>query len=65
VNGIDRALSAPGVVAADSYMTPGETIRPARVDGDRRGYVIALGETSAEAVARAEDGAALIEVEVE
>jgi len=65
VNGIESALGSPGVVAADSYLVPGETIRPVRVDGDRRGYVIALGGTGDEAVARAEAGAALIEVEVE
>jgi len=65
VNGIEQALGAPGVIAADSYIVPGETIRAARVDGDRRGYVIALGETTEEAAARAEAGAALIEVEVE
>jgi len=35
------------------------------VDGDRRGYVIALGETRDEALARADAAAALIEVEVE
>ena len=65
VNGIDRAVGAPGVVAVDSYIVPGETIRAARVDGDRRGYVIALGDTGDEAVARADEAAALIDVEVE
>ena len=45
MNGIERALAAPGVVGGDSYLVAGETIRPARVDGDRRGYVIAIGET--------------------
>lgn len=65
VNGLDRAVEAPGVVAVDSYIVPGETIRPARVDGDRRGYVIATGDTADEAAARAEAGAALIQVEVE
>jgi predicted RNase H-like HicB family nuclease len=35
------------------------------VDGDRRGYVIATGETPDEALARADAAAALIEVEVE
>ena len=65
VGGLDRILAAPGVVQAESYMTPGETIRPVRLDGDRRGYVIALGETGEEALARAEAAASLIEVEVE
>jgi biotin carboxylase len=64
VNGLDRALASAGVVAADTYIVPGETIRPARVDGDRRGYVIAIGDTADEAVERAEAAASLIEVEV-
>jgi biotin carboxylase len=62
---LDKALAAPGVVQAASYIVPGETIRPVTVDGDRRGYVIALGDTGPEALARAEAAAALVEVDVE
>jgi biotin carboxylase len=65
VNGLQRALGAPGVVAGDTYLVAGETIRRPRVDGDRRGYVIAVGDTGEEAVARADAAAALVEVEVE
>jgi biotin carboxylase len=65
VNGIEHALSAPGVVGGESYLAPGETIRPARIDGDRRGYVVATGDTPDEALARADAAARLIEVEVE
>jgi biotin carboxylase len=65
VNGIEQALAAPGVVAGESYLSVGETIRPARVDGDRRGYVIALGETREEALAQADAAAALVEVETD
>jgi biotin carboxylase len=65
VNGIEHALAAPGVVAGESFLVPGELVRPARVDGDRRGYVIALGESGEEALARADAAAALIGVEVE
>jgi len=36
-----------------------------RLDGDRRGYVIAVGRTSTEALERAEAAARLLEVEVE
>ena len=43
----------------------GETIRPVRLDGDRRGYVIAYGETTPEALERAEGAAKLLDVEVE
>jgi hypothetical protein len=58
-------LAAPGVVQAETYLALGETIRPVRLDGDRRGYVIALADTSLEALDRAEDAAALLDVEVE
>ena len=64
VGGLEKVLAFPGVVEADLYFQPGETIRPVRVDGDRRGYVIALGETSLEAVERAEAAARLLDVEV-
>jgi len=62
---LERVFAAPGVVQAESYIVPGETIRPVRLDGDRRGYVIATGSSGPEALARAEAAAALVEVEVE
>jgi biotin carboxylase len=65
VASLDRVLAAPGVVQADSYLVPGETIRPVQRDGDRRGYVIAVGETGPEALERSEHAAALVDVEVE
>jgi biotin carboxylase len=58
-------LSAPGVVQADTYLQIGETIRPVRLDGDRRGYVIATADTNLEALERAETAARLLEVVVE
>jgi biotin carboxylase len=64
VGGLDKVLAFPGVVEADLYFQAGETIRPVQVDGDRRGYVIALGETNLEAVERAEAAARLLDVEV-
>jgi biotin carboxylase len=63
--GLEQVLAAPGVVQAASYIVPGETIRPVRIDGDRRGYVIAVGATGPEALARSEAAAALVQVEVE
>lgn len=60
-----RVLAAPGVVQAASYIVAGETIRPVKVDGDRRGYVIAVGATGPEALERAEAAARLVDVEVE
>lgn len=62
---LDAVLEAPGVVQAETYLSEGETIRPVRLDGDRRGYVIATAATSIEALARAETAARLVAVEVE
>jgi len=61
---LDAVLGARGVVQAETYLTVGETIRPVRLDGDRRGYVIATAPTSIEALHRAEHAAGLLEVEV-
>ena len=62
---LDKVLAFPGVVQADVYLQVGETIRPVRVDGDRRGYVIATADTNLEALDRAEAAARLLDVEVE
>ncbi len=61
---LDRVLAAQGVVQAETYLEIGETIRPVRRDGDRRGYVIALADDPDEAVRRADAAAALFDVEV-
>ena len=65
VGSLEPLLAAEGVVQADTYLQLGETIRPVRRDGDRRGYVIAVADTSVEALRRAEAAAGLLEVEVE
>jgi len=62
---LEPVLAAEGVVQAETYLALGETIRPVRLDGDRRGYVIAIADTSVEALAHAESAAGLLEVEVE
>jgi biotin carboxylase len=62
---LDKALAFPGVVQADSYLEVGETIRPVRLDADRRGYVIATADTNLEALDRAEAAARLVDVVVE
>ena len=64
IGSLDPVLAADGVVQADTYLQLGETIRPVRRDGDRRGYVIAVADTSNEALRRAESAAGLLEVEV-
>ena len=64
IGSLDPVLAAEGVVQADTYLQVGETIRPVRRDGDRRGYVIAVADTPDEALRRAEHAAALLTVEV-
>jgi biotin carboxylase len=65
VGPLDKVLAFPGVVQADVYLQVGETIRPVRLDGDRRGYVIALGDTNLLALEQAEAASTLLDVEVE
>ena len=64
IGSLDPVLAAEGVVQADTYLQVGETIRPVRRDGDRRGYVIAVADTPNEALRRAEKAATLLTVEV-
>ena len=65
IGSLDPVLAANGVVQADTYLQVGETIRPVRLDGDRRGYVIAVADTNVEALQRAEAAARMLQVEVE
>jgi biotin carboxylase len=65
VSGLEKVLAFPGVAEAELYFQPGETIRPVQVDGDRRGFIVALGATNLEAVERAEAAASLLDVEVQ
>jgi biotin carboxylase len=65
IGSLEKVLAFPGVVQADTYLQVGEVIRPVRLDGDRRGYVIAVADTNLEALDRAEAAARLIDVEVE
>jgi biotin carboxylase len=62
---LDRVLAMPGVVQAETYLVAGETIRPVRLDGDRRGYVIAVADTNLDALELAEAAAREVDVEVE
>ncbi len=65
IGSLEPVLSSPGVVQADTYLQVGETIRPVRLDGDRRGYVIAVADTNLEALQRAEAASRLLRVQVE
>jgi biotin carboxylase len=64
IGSLEPVLTADGVVQAETYLEVGETIRPVRRDGDRRGYVIAVGDTAGDALRRAEDAASRLVVEV-
>jgi biotin carboxylase len=65
VSGLERVLAFPGVVQADVFLEEGEEVRPVRLDGDRRGYVIAVADTNLEALERAEAACKLLDVEME
>ena len=65
VGSLDKVRAFPGVVQADVYLQLGETIRPVRLDGDRRGYVLATADTNLAALERAEAAATLLDVDVE
>lgn len=65
IGSLDPVLASEGVVQADTYLTVGEVIRPVRLDGDRRGYVIAVADTNLAALERAEAAATRLKVEVE
>jgi biotin carboxylase len=62
VGPLERARAFPGVERVETWIQPGETIRPVQIDGDRRGYVIAVGATNIEALERADAAAGLIDV---
>jgi len=65
IGSLEKVSAFPGVVQSDVYLSVGETIRPVRLDGDRRGYVIAIADTNVEALERAEAAAQLVDVVVE
>lgn len=65
VGPLEPVLASPGVVEASLYPVAGEVIRPVMVISDRRGYVIAVGDTREEALALADAAALLVEIEVE
>ena len=65
IGSLDAVLASDGVVQADTYLQVGETIRPVRRDGDRRGYVIATADSSEDALRLAELASTRREVETE
>ncbi len=54
IGGSDLALRVPGVVDVDLEAGPGDRVRPAENNLDLLGYVVAVGDTTGDAVRRAE-----------
>ena len=65
VGTLDPVLAAPGVVEAALYVQEGDVINPVMRISDRRGWVIAVGETVDEALARANGAVELFDVVTE
>ena len=65
VDGLQQVLASEGVVQAEVFFGQGDVIRPVRLDADRRGYVIAQGETNVQALERAERAARRLHVQIE
>jgi cysteine synthase A len=65
VGALGPALAVEGVVQAETYLSEGTFVRPVRNADDRQGYVLAVAETTVEALERADRAAAAISVEVE
>jgi len=64
IGALGPVLSAEGVVAAETYLSPGDVVRKLRTAADRYGHVIATGPTTVEALDNADRAAALVVVEV-
>ncbi|MFD8982586.1 ATP-grasp domain-containing protein [Streptomyces sp. NPDC059564] len=54
IGGADLARRVPGVVDVDLEVRPGDPVRPAESNLDLLGYVVAVGDTTGDAVRRAE-----------
>ena len=65
IEDLDLVRSAPGVLDAGLYFDVGTYIGPVQVDADRRGYVLATGETPTKALELAEAAAGLLVVRTE
>ncbi|MBL1110480.1 ATP-grasp domain-containing protein [Streptomyces sp. 5-8] len=54
IDGVDLARRIPGVIEVDLEAHPGDQVRPAASNLDLLGYVVAVGDTTGDAVRRAE-----------
>jgi biotin carboxylase len=64
VTGLDRAQQVPGIARVSVRTKPGTVIPPMTSAEARQGYLIALGASRDEALARAEAAAACVHIEV-
>ena len=65
IGGLEAVRTAPGVLDAGLYFGIGDTVDPVRVDADRKGFVIATGETPSAALALADIASSRLEVRAE
>ncbi|HST13804.1 MAG TPA: ATP-grasp domain-containing protein [Gaiellaceae bacterium] len=65
IRGLDEVRAARGVLDAGLYFGVGTRIGPLQVDADRRGYVIATGTTTSEALEHADAAARKLLIETE
>jgi len=65
VGTLEKVLAAPGIMDAALFVEEGETIRPVMRVSDRRGYVVAIANTSQDALERAEAAALLVDIDVD
>lgn len=64
IEGLDDVRSSEGVLAAGLYFDVGATIGPVQVDADRRGYVVATGDSSEHALSLAQQASEKLSVRV-
>ncbi|MDY6937248.1 MAG: ATP-grasp domain-containing protein [Cyanobacteriota bacterium] len=65
ISGIEAAQAVPGVDRVFVWKQVGDVISPYRNSADRPAFVIAKGETTPEAIANAEGGVALVQIQTE
>ncbi|MBD0290282.1 MAG: ATP-grasp domain-containing protein [Thermoleophilia bacterium] len=65
VAGVDEALRLPGVLDALPYRPPGWRFGPLRAGADRAGFVLARGDSRAQALARGEAAAERVRFHVD
>jgi cysteine synthase A len=64
VGGIDRALQIPGIAAVHLNIDPGATVGPLDFKDDRLGFIVALGETTEQVIAAAEQARSRLSVQL-